>query len=53
MALKDNCQLTRSRTNPTRLSSLKTKAKKDGTKKIYYVNSTMKIEDRGSGDGMV
>jgi len=31
--------------NPTRLSSLKGK-EKDVTKKIYYVYSTTKIEDR-------
>jgi len=49
IALKDNAQSTRSRANPTRLSSVNGK-ETDITKKItmyiiYYVYSTMKIED--------
>ena len=45
IALKDNGYSTRSRVNPTRLSSLKSKQKDVSKKKIQYLQSTMKIED--------
>jgi len=43
-ALKDNFWSTRSRANPTKLSSLKGK-EKDVTKNFYYIYSNKKTED--------
>jgi len=44
IALKDDGQSTRSRANPTRLSSLKG-IKRCNQKKIYCIYSTVKIKD--------